>query len=262
MHHSKSLKLWQLPNDFHPELSKGARCLYSRLMVLSDAGAKDCYYSDKQGAEELGVSVWSIEHYLKELKDLCLIETTRPGGKRLVTVVREHTPRPGIVEGPERPIQEQEKEQKQEAAITAFLKNVIARHEVHSWYTGERYKVTAEMVHQIFTERPKIRRVVLSADSCKGLSTDALNLYSHLLDLCDRDPCRCLYTDQQGLRELGLTCDYLRLLLKDLAARGFINFFPIEEQFLKGQIVYFVSITATKALLSILRTHADVDATN
>lgn len=37
MYHSKSLKLWQLPNDFHPELSKGARLLYSRLMTLTNA---------------------------------------------------------------------------------------------------------------------------------------------------------------------------------------------------------------------------------
>ena len=256
MHHSKSLKLWQLPDDFHPELSKGARCLYSRLMTLSDAGAKDCYYSNKQGTEEFGVSESSFALYMKQLKDLCLIETTRSHNKRLVTVVRENAPRPDVVKTSKRPTQDQE------AAIPTLMNKVIVRNEVHSWYTGERYKVTAEMVHQIFTERPQIRREVLRGDSCKGLSTDALNLYSHLLDLCDREPCRCLYTDQQGLRELGLTCDYLRLLLKGLAARGFINFFPIEEQFLKGQIVYFVSITATKALLSILRTHADVDATN
>ena len=256
MHHSKSLKLWQLPDDFHPELSKGARLLYSRLMVLSDAGAKDCYYSDKQGAEELGVSVSSFACYMKQLKDFCLIKTTRSRSMRLVTVVSGLAQRPGIVENPERPIQEQE------AAIPALMNNVIARNEVHSWYTGERYKVTSEMVHQIFTERPKLRRVVLSADSCRWLSTDAFNLYNHLLDLCDRDPCRCLYSDQQGLRELGLTHDHLRLLLKGLAARGFINFFPIEEQFLKGQIVYFVSITVTKALLNILRSHTWVDAAN
>lgn len=37
MHHSKSLKLWQLPNDFHRELSKGARLLYARLMTLTNA---------------------------------------------------------------------------------------------------------------------------------------------------------------------------------------------------------------------------------
>lgn len=258
MHHSKSLKLWQLPNDFHPELSKGARCLYSRLMVLSDAGAKDCYYSNKQGAEEFGVTEDSIGCYMKELKDLCLIGTTRSRSMRLVTVVSALAQRPAVVKTSKRPAQEQE----QEAAIPVLMNNVIARNEVHSWYTGETYKVTAEMVHQIFTERPKTRRVVLSADSCKGLSTDALNLYSHLLDLCDRDPCRCLYTNQQGLRELGLTHDHLRLLLKGLAARGFINFFPIEEQFLKGQIVYFVSITVTKALLNILRSHSCVDAVN
>lgn len=258
MHHSKSLKLWQLPNDFHPELSKGARLLYSRLMALSDAGAKDCYYSNKQGAEELGVAESSIGCYMKELKDLCLIETARSGRKRLVTVVREHPQRPGIVENPERPIQEQE----QEAAIPVLMNNVIARNEVHSWYTGETYKVTAEMVEQIYTKPPKLRRVVLSADSCKGLSTDALNLYSRLLDLCDRAPCRCLYTERQGLRDFGFTPDQLRRLLKGLAYRGFINFFPVEEQLLKGQVVYFVCISETKALLSILRTHADVDAAN
>lgn len=260
MHHSKSLKLWQLPNDFHPELSKGARCLYSRLMVLSDAGAKDCYYSNKQGTEEFGVSEWSIEHYLKELKDLCLIETTRSRNMRLVAVVRELTPQPAVIKTSKRPTQEQAKEH--EDTITGFLNNVIARHEVHSWYTGETYEVTAEMVHQIFTERSQIRRVVLRANSCWDLSTEALNLYSHLLDLCDRDPCRCLYSEQQGLRELGLTRDHLRLLLKGLADRGFINFFPIEEQFLRGQIVYFVSISERKALLNILRTHSWVDATN
>ena len=37
MHHSKSLKLWQLPDDFHPELSKGALRLYARLMTLTNA---------------------------------------------------------------------------------------------------------------------------------------------------------------------------------------------------------------------------------
>lgn len=262
MHHSKSLKLWQLPNDFHPELSKGARCLYSRLMVLSDAGAKDCYYSNKQGAEEFGVTERTIERCMKELKDVCLIETTRSRNMRLVAVVSELAPRPDVAKTSKRPIQEQEKEQGQEAAITAFLNNVIARHEVHSWYTGETYEVTDEMVHQIYTERPKIRRVVLRADSCWDLCPDALNLYSHLLDLCDREPCRCLYTEQQGLRELGLTRDHLRLLLKGLAARGFINFFPIEEQFLKGQIVYFVSISERKALLNILRSYSWVDAAN
>ena len=258
MHHSKSLKLWQLPNDFHPELSKGARCLYSRLMVLSDAGAKDCFYSNQLGMKEFGVSDWSIEHYLKELKDLCLIETTRSGGKRLVTVVREHTPRPGIVENPERPIQEQE----QENTDTLDLRNVPGRFEVRSLYTGETYEVTAEMVLQTFTEHPKIRRVVLRADRCGDMTTDGLNLYSRLLDLCDRSPCRCLYTERQGLRDFGFTPDQLRRLLKGLAYRGFINFFPVEEQFLKGQVVYFVCISETKALLSILRTHSWVDATN
>lgn len=258
MHHSKSLKLWQLPNDFHPELSKGARCLYSRLMTLSNGATQDCYYSNKQGAEEFGVSEATIKRHMKELKDACLIEATRSGRKRLVTVVREHTPRPGIVENPERPIQEQE----QEDTDTIDLRNVPGRFEVRSLYTGETYEVTAEMVLQTFTERPKIRRVVLRADSCWDLCPEALNLYSHLLDLCDREPCRCLYTEQQGLRELGLSRDHLRILLKGLAARGFINFFPIEEQFLKGQIVYFVSISERKALLSILRSHSWVDAAN
>lgn len=258
MHHSKSLKLWQLPNDFHPELSKGARLLYSRLMALSDAGAKDCYYSNKQGAEELGVAESSIGCYMKELKDLCLIGTTRSRGMRLVTVVSALAQRPAVVKTSQRPTQEQE----QEAAIPVLMNNVIARNEVHSWYTGETYKVTAEMVEQIYTKPPKLRRVVLSADRCGDMTTDGLNLYSRLLDLCDRAPCRCLYTDQQGLRELGLTHDHLRLLLKGLAARGFINFFPIEEQFLKGHIVYFVSITVTKALLNILRSHSWVDAAN
>ena len=37
MHHNKSLKLLQLPDDFHPELSKGARRLYARLMTLTNA---------------------------------------------------------------------------------------------------------------------------------------------------------------------------------------------------------------------------------
>lgn len=258
MHHSKSLKLWQLPNDFHPELSKGARLLYSRLMALSDAGAKDCYYSNKQGAEELGVAESSIGCYMKELKDLCLIETARSGRKRLVTVVREHPQRPGIVENPERPIQEQE----QEDTDTIDLRNVPGRFEVRSLYTGETYEVTAEMVLQTFTERPKIRRVVLRADRCGDMTTDGLNLYSRLLDLCDRAPCRCLYTERQGLRDFGFTPDQLRRLLKGLAYRGFINFFPVEEQLLKGQVVYFVCISETKALLSILRTHADVDAAN
>lgn len=258
MHHSKSLKLWQLPNDFHPELSKGARCLYSRLMTLSNGATQDCYYSNKQGAEEFGVSEATIKRHMKELKDACLIEATRSGRKRLVTVVREHTPRPGIVENPERPIQEQE----QEDTDTIDLRNVPGRFEVRSLYTGETYEVTAEMVLQTFTERPKIRRVVLRADRCGDMTTDGLNLYSRLLDLCDRAPCRCLYAERQGLRDFGFAPDQLRRLLKGLAYRGFINFFPVEEQLLKGQVVYFVCISETRALLSILRSHSWVDATN
>ncbi len=258
MHHSKSLKLWQLPDDFHPELSKGARCLYSRLMTLSNGATQDFYYTTEQGAKELGVCEGSIDRYIKELKDACLIKTTRSRNKRLVTVVSEHTPRPGIVENPGRPIQEQE----QEDTDTIDLRNVPGRFEVRSLYTGETYEVTAEMVLQTFTERPKIRRVVLRADRCGDMTTDGLNLYSRLLDLCDREPCRCLYTERQGLRDFGFTPDQLRRLLKGLAYRGFINFFPVEEQLLKGQVVYFVCISETKALLSILRTHADVDAAN
>lgn len=258
MHHSKSLKLWQLPDDFRPELSKGARLLYSRLMVLSDAGAKGCYYSNKQGTEEFDVTEFSIERYLKELKELCLIETTRSRNKRLVTVVRENAPRPAVVKTSKRPTQKQE----QEATSTTEIHKVPARFEVHSWYKGETYEVTAEMVEQIYTNPPKLRRVVLRPDRCGDLSTDALNLYSHLLDLCDREPCRCLYTEQQGLREFGFTPDQLSRNLKDLSARRLIYFFPIEEQFFKGQIVYFVSITVTKALLNILRSHSWVDAAN
>lgn len=268
MHHSKSLKLWQLPDDFHPELSKGARCLYSRLLALSSEANKDwdypykldCYYSNYQGSKEFHVTESTIERYLKELKDLYLIETARSHNKRLVTVVRENTPRPGIVENPERPIQEQEQEQEDTFAID--LHNLPRRFEVRSWYTGETYQITAEMVQQTFIERPKIRRVVLRADRCGDMTTDGLNLYSRLLDLCDRAPCRCLYTEQQGLREFGFTPDQLRRLLKSLATRGLIYFFPVEEQFLKGQDVYFVGISETKALLNILRTHSWVDAAN
>lgn len=164
MHHTKSLELWQLPNDFHPELSKGVRLLYSRLMTLTNAATRDCFYSNYQGMKEFGVSERTIALHMKELKDACLIETTRSRSMRLVTVVSELAPRPAVVENPERPIHEQE----QEAVITVLMNTVIARNEVHSWYTGERYQVTAEMVHQIFTERPKIPRVVLRADSCRG----------------------------------------------------------------------------------------------
>lgn len=266
MHHSKSLKLWQLPNDFHPELSKGARCLYSRLLALSSEANKDwdypykldCYYSNSQGSKEFHVTDSTIGGYMKELKDLYLIETTRSLNKRLVTVVRENAPTPGIVENPERPIQKQE--QKDTDAID--LNNLPGRFEVRSWYTGETYEVTAEMVEQIYTKPPKLRRVVLRPDRCGDLSTDGLNLYSRLLALCDRAPCRCLYTDQQGLREFGFTPDQLHRLLKGLAIRGLIYFFSVEEQFLKGQVVYFVCISETKALLNILRTHADVEAVN
>lgn len=258
MHHSKSLKLWQLPNDFHPELSKGARCLYSRLMTLTNAGAKDYYYSDEQGTQEFGVSVATIGRYLRELKDLCLIEATRSHNKRLVTVARELTPRPAVIKTSKLPAQKQE----MEAPCTPNLNDVPERFEVRAWYKGETYEVTAEMVEQIYTKPPKLRRVVLRADRCGDLSTDALNLYSHLLDLCDRDPCRCLYSEEQGLRDFGFTPDQLSRNLKDLSARRLIYFFPIEEKFLKGQIVYFVSITVTKALLNILRSHTWVDAAN
>lgn len=258
MHHSKSLKLWQLPNDFHPELSKGARLLYSRLMTLTNGAAQDCYYTNKQGTEEFGVTERTIELYMKELKDACLIETARSRNKRLVTVVSELAPRPAVVKTSKRPAQKQE----QEATSTTELHNVPARFEVRAWYKGETYEVTAEMVEQIYTKPPKLRRVVLRPDRCGDLSTDALNLYSHLLDLCDREPCRCLYSEEQGFREFGFTPDQLSRNLKDLSARRLIYFFPIEEPFLKGQIVYFVSITVTKALLSILRSHSWVDAAN
>lgn len=258
MYHSKSLKLWQLPDDFHPELSKGARCLYSRLMTLSNGATQDFYYTTEQGAKEFGVCGGSIDRYMKELKDACLIETTRSRNKRLVTVVSELAPRPAVVEIPELQIQEQE----QEDTDVVDLHNLTERVEVRSWYTGATYEVTTEMIHQMFTERPKLRRVVLRADRCGDLSSDALNLYSHLLDLCDREPCRCLYSEEQGFREFGFTTDQLRRLLNGLACRGLINFFPIEEQFLIGQVVYFVCISETKALLSILRTHSWVDATN
>lgn len=258
MYHSKSLKLWQLPNDFHPELSKGARCLYSRLMTLSNGATQDCYYTCEQGSKELGVCGGSIDRYIKELKDVCLIKTTRSRNKRLVTVVSELAPRPAVVKTSKRPTQEQE----QEATSTTELHKVPARFEVRAWYKGETYEVTAEMVEQIYTKPPKLRRVVLRPDKCGDLSTDALNLYSRLLDLCDRAPCRCLYTERQGLRDFGFTPDQLRRLLKGLAYRGFINFFPVEEQLLKGQVVYFVCISETKALLSILRSHSWVDAAN
>lgn len=258
MHHSKSLKLWQLPNDFHPELSKGARCLYSRLMTLTNAGAQDCFYSNQLGMKEFGVTERTIERCMKELKDACLIETTRSRNKRFVTVVSELAPRPAVVKTSKRPAQKQE----QEVPHTTDLHNVPARFEVRAWYKGETYEVTAEMVEQIYTKPPKLRRVVLRPDRCGDLSTDALNLYSHLLDLCDREPCRCLYSEEQGLRDFGFTPDQLSRNLKDLSARRLIYFFPIEEPFLKGQIVYFVSITVTKALLNILRSHTWVDAVN
>ena len=258
MHHSKSLKLWQLPDDFHPELSKGACCLYSRLMTLTNGATQDCYYTYEQGSQELGVCGGSIDRYIKGLKDACLIKTTRSRNKRLVTVVSELAPRPDVVKTSKRPTQGQE----QEATSTTELHNVPARFEVRAWYKGETYEVTAEMVEQVYTKPPKLRRVVLRPDRCGDLSTDALNLYSHLLDLCDREPCRCLYSEEQGFREFGFTPDQLSRNLKDLSARRLIYFFPIEEPFLKGQIVYFVSITVTKALLSILRSHSWVDAAN
>ena len=258
MHHSKSLKLWQLPNDFHRELSKGARLLYSRLMALTNAGAQDCFYSNQLGMKEFGVTERTIERCMKELKDACLIEATRSRNKRVVTVVSELAPRPAVVKTSKLPTQKQE----QAAPHATSPLNVPARFEVRAWHKGETYEVTAEMVEQIYAKPPKLRRVVLRADRCGGLSTDALNLYSHLLDLCDREPCRCLYSEEQGFREFGFTPDQLSRNLKDLSACRLIYFFPIEEPFLKGQVVYFVSITVTKALLNILRSHTWVDVAN
>lgn len=92
MHHSKSLELWQLPDDFHPELSRCARLLYGRLLHLTSGANHTCLYPDSQGAKEFSVRPPVINCVLSSLKKVGLIQTTKSPNLRVVTVVKELAP--------------------------------------------------------------------------------------------------------------------------------------------------------------------------
>lgn len=72
----KKVVFWNLPTDWQPELSKNGRKLYGRLMCLTSAGTKECFYKTQTGAKELEVSDRTVERCFKELKELGLIETS------------------------------------------------------------------------------------------------------------------------------------------------------------------------------------------
>lgn len=72
----KKVVFWNLPTDWQPELSKNVRKLYGRLMCLTSAGTKECFYKNQTGAKELKVSDRTVERCFKELKELGLIETS------------------------------------------------------------------------------------------------------------------------------------------------------------------------------------------
>lgn len=70
------VQFWTLPTDWQPKLSKNVRKLYGRLMCLTSAGTKECFYKNQTGAKELDVSDRTVERCFKELKELGLIETS------------------------------------------------------------------------------------------------------------------------------------------------------------------------------------------
>ena len=74
-------KIWKLPEDWHPELTKGARALYGRLMCLTSGGTQPCELTNAQGAKQLGVTDRAIEKQLKDLRERGLVTTFRADGK-------------------------------------------------------------------------------------------------------------------------------------------------------------------------------------
>ena len=91
------VQFWTLPTDWQPELTKGARKMYSRLMCLSAGATKECTYTTEQAMKELGASEKTVRRYVTELTENCLIETARTSnsfgkGVRVITLVANKAP--------------------------------------------------------------------------------------------------------------------------------------------------------------------------
>lgn len=70
-------KIWNLPDNWHPELTKGARKLYGRLMCLTSAGTKPCTYTNKQCEKELSMCTRTAIGKFQELANANLIATAK-----------------------------------------------------------------------------------------------------------------------------------------------------------------------------------------
>ncbi len=97
MEQKKENKIWDLPADWHPELTKGARKLYGRLMCLTSGGTKPCTYTTDQAVKELAFGIRTAARHFSALKSAGLIETdiannSFGNGVRTISVVTEHMP--------------------------------------------------------------------------------------------------------------------------------------------------------------------------
>lgn len=72
-----------------PNISHGAKLLWARLAQYDGSRGK-CYPSQKTLAEELGISIWQVQYYIRELKAKKLIEVEYAQGP---DIIRHLTPR-------------------------------------------------------------------------------------------------------------------------------------------------------------------------
>ena len=68
-------KIWDLPADWRPELSKSARKLYGRLMCLTSAGTRPCTFTDEQANDQLTFSAATTQRLFSELRKAGLLTT-------------------------------------------------------------------------------------------------------------------------------------------------------------------------------------------
>ena len=74
-------KIWNLPEDWHPELTKGARKLYGRLMCLTSAGTQPCTYTSAQAKKELDISPATVKRLMAELRKADLVTSGRDSNR-------------------------------------------------------------------------------------------------------------------------------------------------------------------------------------
>ena len=68
MEQKKESKIWDLPADWRPELTKSARKLYGRLMCLTSAGTRPCTFTDEQANAQLTFSAATTQRLFSELR--------------------------------------------------------------------------------------------------------------------------------------------------------------------------------------------------